>query len=133
MKRFATNTRVPIERSRAEIERLIVRYGATKLAMMYETDRAAMAFEFRGHRVRFVLPAPDRTTYKRQDAYDKEHRRLWRAFALIIKAQLEAVQSGVFTFEDVFLAHIVDKQSNLTFGELVHGGGAYAQLPAVAS
>lgn len=117
MKRFAENTRVSVERSRAEIERVIIRYGASKLATLYEGDRAMMAFEVEGHRVRFVLPSPDRNVYKRPDSFEKEQRRLWRAFALVIKAQLEAVASGVFQFEDVFLAHIVDGRTGKTFGE----------------
>jgi hypothetical protein len=118
MRKFAANTRVCIERSRAEIERFVIKYGATRLATAYEGDRCMMAFEFQGHRVRFVLPSPDRNKYKRPDVYAKEHRRLWRAFALIIKAQLEGVVSGVFAFEDVFLAHLVEPKSNRTYGEL---------------
>jgi hypothetical protein len=129
MKRFATNTRVPIERSRAEIERVITRYGATRLMTAYIEDRAVIAFELNNRRVRFVMPTPDRTKFKRPDSYDKEHRRLWRAFALVIKAQLEAVASGVFSFEDMFLAHIIDPKTNMTFGEVY----AHPQLPQAAS
>src|SRR5215470_10041530 len=129
MKKFAKNTRVSVERSRAEIEHIVLRYGATRLMTAYESDRCALVFEFRGHRVRFILPMPDRKIYKRQDSYDKEHRRLWRAFALVIKAQLEAVVSGVFTFEELFLAQIVDPQTNKTFGERF----AHPQLKAASS
>jgi hypothetical protein len=31
----------------------------------------------------------------------------WRCLALVIKAKLEAVESGITTFEDEFLAHIM--------------------------
>jgi hypothetical protein len=132
MKPFASNTRVPIERSRAEIERVIIKYGATRLATVYEGDRAMMAFEFGGHRVRFILPSPDRSIFSRQDSYDKEHRRLWRAFALVIKAQLEAVVSNVFSFEDVFLAYLVEPKTNKTYGEL-HAVDANRMLKAASS
>jgi hypothetical protein len=132
MKRFAQNTRVTVERSRAEIERVIIRYGATRLATVYDGDRAMMAFEAQGHRVRFVLPSPDREVYKRQDSFEKEQRRLWRAFALVIKAQLEAVASGVFLFEDVFLAHLVEPKTGKTYGEL-HSVGAERQLKAAGA
>jgi hypothetical protein len=118
MKRFASNTRVPIERSRAEIERVITRYGASRLMTAYIEDRAIIAFELKSRRVRFVLPTPDRAKFKRPDSYDKEHRRLWRAFALVIKAQLEAVASGVFSFEDIFGMHIL-LQNGKTIGETI--------------
>jgi hypothetical protein len=39
--------------------------------------------------------------------YEKATRQRWRALALVIKAKLEAVESGITIFEDEFLAHIV--------------------------
>lgn len=41
------------------------------------------------------------------DAREKAMRQRWRALALVVKAKLEAVESGITTFEDEFLAHIV--------------------------
>ncbi|GAG36103.1 unnamed protein product [marine sediment metagenome] len=34
-------------------------------------------------------------------------RQKWRALSLVIKAKLEAVESGISIFEEEFLAHIV--------------------------
>lgn len=39
--------------------------------------------------------------------YEKATRQRWRALALVIKAKLEAVASGITEFEQEFLAHIV--------------------------
>ena len=42
--------------------------------------------------------------------YDKAIRQRWRALALIVKAKLEAVESGIFgedTFQKEFMGHIV--------------------------
>jgi hypothetical protein len=39
--------------------------------------------------------------------YDQECRQRWRALLLVIKAKLEAVESGIACFEEEFLAHIV--------------------------
>ena len=47
---FAEGTDVPVERSRAEIERLIVRYGATSTAFVNEPGA-------RGHLVRLQQSA----------------------------------------------------------------------------
>ena len=121
MSRFAEKTDVPVEKSRLEIERLITRYGATSTAFMSGPGRAMIAFEANGRRILFELPLPDqsekrferdgrnavRGPAKRYAAWEQACRQKWRALALGIKAKLEAVQSGITTFEDEFLAHIV--------------------------
>jgi hypothetical protein len=121
MTKFAEGTSVPVEKSRAEIEKMIVRYGATSTAFMNAPGRAMIVFECIGRRVMFELPLPDvkdnkfaydgrrnvRTPQKRHDAWEQACRQRWRALALVIKAKLEAVESGITTFEDEFLAHIV--------------------------
>lgn len=60
MAQFAKDTDVPVERSRAEIERLIVRYGATSTAFMSAPDRSVVMFEAHGRRIMFELPKPRR-------------------------------------------------------------------------
>lgn len=121
MRKFAENTDVSVEKSRAEIEGLIVRYGATSTAFMNGPGRAMIAFEASGRRVLFELPLPTitdkrferdgrnsiRGPEKRHEAWEQACRQKWRALALVIKAKLEAVASGITTFEDEFLAHIV--------------------------
>jgi len=83
-------------------------------------------FAAQGRRVRFVLPMPDRADpqfniYRRgkygpdirrtDDAahklWDQACRQRWRALALVIKAKLEAVETGISEFESEFLANIV--------------------------
>lgn len=122
MARFAVNTEVSVEKSRAEIERMIVRYGASQTAFMNAPGRALIMFEANERRIVFELPLPDigdpkfaRTPAGRQKlsperrmtAWEQACRQRWRALALVIKAKLEAVESGITTFEDEFLAHIV--------------------------
>lgn len=121
MTKFAENTVVSVAKSRAEIEGLIVRYGATSTAFLSGPGRARIMFEAAGRRIAFDLPLPDqmdkqfqkdgrgsvRGPEKRADAWERVCRQKWRALALVIKAKLEAVQSGITTFEDEFLAHIV--------------------------
>lgn len=121
MSRFAQNTDVSVERSRAEIEKLITRYGATSTAFMTSPGRAMIMFEAEGRRIVFELPLPDiaedrfqrdgnkkpRSPEKRMEAWEQACRQKWRALCLVIKAKLEAVESGITTFEDEFLAHIM--------------------------
>ena len=122
MTRYAEKTSVPSDRSRAEIEKTLMRYGAD--SFMYGTSgtRAMIAFEAHGRRVQFRLPMPDRdadefkrtparrttrSPEQREAAYEQAVRQRWRALALVIKAKLEAVEAGITEFEDEFLAHIM--------------------------
>lgn len=121
MARYAQDTSVSVEKSRAEIEHLIVRYGATSTAFMNAAGRAMILFEAKGRRIMFELKLPDiadkqfeqdgrgtrRTPEKRHGVWEQACRQRWRALALVIKAKLEAVESGITTFEDEFMAHIV--------------------------
>lgn len=126
---FAEGTEVPIERSRAEVERLISRYGASSFASGFTPEQAVIMFEAHGRRVKLVLPIPPLESFARaknrrrspseqRNAYDAEMRRLWRCLALVVKAKLEAVASKVVSFETEFLAHIVDPNTGRTIGEI---------------
>lgn len=121
MSRYAEGTAVSSDRSRAEIERTLTRYGAERFAYGWDRDAAAIGFTANGRQVRFRLPLPDRTSQEfvltptgrtrsaaqAEDAFEQAVRQRWRALALVIKAKLEAVEAGITEFEDEFLAHIV--------------------------
>ena len=119
--RYAESTTVPSDRSRAEIERTLARYGATTFQYGWQQDRAAIGFVMSGRQIRFILPLPDRenpdftrtptgksrTATAAEAAYEQAVRQRWRALALMVKAKLEAVASGIVTFEEEFLPHTV--------------------------
>lgn len=121
MSRYAEGTSVTPEKSQQEISATIRRYGASKLAVAWEDRRAMVAFGAHNLHVRMILdlPSPDdaefrttptgrgRDTAARKSACEAEIRRRWRALALAIKAKLEAVETGITSFEDEFMAHIV--------------------------
>lgn len=122
MSRYAENTSVSSESSRAEIERTLRRYGADSFAYMTSRTEAMVGFVANGRQVRFRLPMPDpahpeftHTPAKRQRrspqqaeaAYEQAVRQRWRALALVIKSKLEAVEADITTFDSEFLAHIL--------------------------
>jgi len=121
MARYAEDTTVSIKQSRADVESLVERYGARKFAFGYDGDKgiATVLFELHDRRVQFRLRMPEkhkfdytptgksRATSARDRAWEQECRRLWRSLVLVLKAKLEAVASGVETFEEAFLAQIV--------------------------
>jgi len=128
-RRYASETTVPPDRSRAEIERVLERYGAARFLYGWEPGHALISFEMRGRRMRFVLPLPDESEFRftprlqlRSDgawreAHQQALRQRWRALALIIKAKLEAIESGIVTFEAEFLAQTVLPQDNQTVAD----------------
>jgi hypothetical protein len=121
MSRFAESTSVPSDRSRAEIEKTLTRYGASSFMYGTTNQRAIVAFEMMGRRIKFGLPMPSRkddaialtdkgrlrSAPQQEAAFAQAIRQRWRALALVIKAKLEAVECGITEFEEEFLSHIV--------------------------
>lgn len=113
---YASNTTVSCEKSKVEIERILTRYGATHFAYATMPEGSMVQFVYNGKRIKFLVPMPGRPDIKDQGSYgyeaqfkrwEQRQRVKWRALALVIKAKLEAVASGICTFEEEFLAHIV--------------------------
>lgn len=131
MPRFAQGTSVSVEKSEAEIKTLLRRYGAEGFASGWDSTRAFVGFKRNNLTIRFVLTMPDpkhrrfthtearglpRSQRDAEIAWEQECRRAWRALALVIKAKLEAVETGISTFESEFMAHIV-LHNGKTMGE----------------
>lgn len=91
MGRYAANTTVSVERSLAELRRVLNRYGCEGFGYIDEGGRTVVAFTLRQGDLRlplrFDLEAPE------GDA--KELRRRWRCLILIVKAKLEAIENEV--------------------------------------
>lgn len=117
--KYATNTEVPVDRSKAEIERVLTKYGANKFGYMMHGDRAQIGFMARGINIRMevALPAPNdfartptgrtRTATDQVRECQKATRQRWRALLLIVRAKLEACESGITTFESEWLPYTV--------------------------
>jgi hypothetical protein len=105
---YASNTRVSSSRSRDEIERTLIRYGAERFFYGNSGTSAGIAFSYKGRVIKFNIPFPSRDKFKSNKSgeiqYDREIRRLWRVLLLGIKAKLELVNSNLTSFEDEFLA-----------------------------
>lgn len=135
MGRYAEHTQVSVEKSRGDIEKLLMRYGCDDFAYRNSRTRASIGFKMCGRAVRFDLTLPDPEEYRltptgktRDDAkvmkeWEQGCRRSWRALALVIKAKLEAVESGITEFDIEFLPHMI-----------VPGGDVFHEraLPALA-
>lgn len=129
--KYASDTTVSSEKSQAEIRTILNRYGASKFGYLEEENRAAIMFEIHNRRIRFILPLPSRTDKQflftphrhqqrsieaQHEAYEQAIRQRWRALTLALKAKLEAVESGIATFEEEFMAYVM-LPSGQTVGE----------------
>ncbi len=108
MTQYAKNTTVSAGKSKAEIERTLLRYGCDEFFYGRSATGAGIGFTFKGRSIKLNVPLPDRKEYRDNKTgeanWEKECRRLWRVLLLWIKANLEVVESGLITFEDIFLA-----------------------------
>jgi hypothetical protein len=111
---YAERTSVSPEKSRAEIEKLLRAHGVQEFASGWSSDgRALVQFKIQNVHVRLSVDVPRRESYKartelqREAQFEQEVRRRWRVCALLVKAKLEAIASGVTTIEREFLADVV--------------------------
>lgn len=114
---YAQQTKVPVFQSRVEIERLLQKHGAQRFMVGSDEARAVIVFELKDRRLKFEVALP---RLPNQQRTEKRHRQRWRALLLAIKAKLECVQSGIETFDEAFLAHVV-MPDGMTVGEHTRG------------
>ncbi|NTX58383.1 hypothetical protein [Myxococcus sp. CA039A] len=132
----ASGTKVPVIKSKMEIDALLGAHGALRRIVGEEPGLAVVVFEVNDRRVRFRMPLPARESFlkdprrpwktRKNDevtrAMEQACREKWRCLLLTIKAKFVSVESQVETFEEAFLAHIVTPTGQ-TVGQLA--------LPAV--
>ncbi len=119
-RRFAETTKVPVSQSRGEIEKLLSRHKCQQFgtAMDYLEMKARVQFTAHDRIIRFTVAMPDPKKFRRDVEREQEDRRIWRSLLLVIKAKLEAVDTGIATFEQEFLANIV-MPNGRTVAELI--------------
>lgn len=118
---FAAGTRVPVMQTRMELESLLSKHKARALGIFTDQKGAVVVFEMADRRIKFALAVPPEGGSAKQE---RQRREKWRALLLAIKAKLVGVQSGIESFEEAFMAHVVMPDGR-TVGELTR--------PAIAS
>lgn len=118
MSKYAEGTKVPVARSRAEIQRLIERYGATEFAFGVTQERTMFQFTMKGYRARFEVPLPKKDRYESDAKFEQRTRQRWRAMVLVLKAKLESVENNIERFDEAFMPYLVLPDSS-TVGDRV--------------
>jgi hypothetical protein len=96
--RYAAKTKVPVDKTRLDIERLVKRYGARGFVSGWQGATARIEFLCADRHIRFSVTVPEQPQAARQK---------WRALLLLVKAKLEAVDAKIATFEEAFVGDIV--------------------------
>jgi hypothetical protein len=125
---YAEGTTTPVEKTKAEIERLVSNYGAKYFSSGWGgteatggPTRAIVQFTASDRIVRFSLPLPSAAECRKLSGFRKiawgrmndeqriaaETRRRWRCLLIAIKSKLEAVNTGIESFEQAFFGEIV--------------------------
>lgn len=125
---YATNTSVPVEKTRVDIERMLLQQGAGQIMSAFDAVKgtALIGWSMGGRMVRLSIPLPDpqekrfkhrrvRGGYswralpaeKQRSLWEQACRTRWRAILLILKAKFEAIEAGISTIEREFLADTV--------------------------
>lgn len=127
MSTYAQGTSVAVWKSRQEIEQLLDKHRAARRATAQEEGRAVVMFELQDRRVQFELKLPARADFAKkkrngrlvsvtpleQDrAWEQACRERWRALLLALKSKFVSLETGIETFEEAFLAHIVIPGTN---------------------
>lgn len=132
MIQYAAKTQVPTSRSQEEIRKTLKRYDATAFGFLEAENGAAVEFNAHNRRIRFLIEMPSvddrkftstptgraRSGKQVAEHYEQAVRQRWRALALVIKAKLEAVDSGIVSFESEFLPFTVLPSGNTVAEEI---------------
>jgi len=115
--RYAEGTEVPVERSKAELDRILSKHGAGQRGILDDdvAGRAIVMFALEGRQYRIDVPLPSKKEFRAERQHEQRVRERWRALILMVKAKLELCALGVSTVEREFLADLV-----LPDGQRVH-------------
>lgn len=126
-------TSVPVEKTILEIERLLARAGASKIAKDYATDGSVTGFYFalrtKHGELTFRMPcAPDKvypllstrrypTTAQKKKQQQQSERVAWRILLTWTAAQLAMIKMEQVTPEQAFFSYAYDPMTQETFFE----------------
>lgn len=145
---YAEGTSVSVEKSKAEIDVLLGKHGASQRGIMADesSGRAMIAFVIAGRHYRLEVPLPtdardpskpswvlkghdcprgwdswgiDRRKQWVRTEIEQKSRERWRAVLLMLKAKLELVRIGVSSVEREFLADLV--VNGKTIAQMIEG------------
>lgn len=112
--KYAAKTEVSEVRSQQELTQLLVKYGASDYGLIQSSSGQVLIEAIvKNRRIRFVLPPPSAEATqglwgrKAELAREQWGRQRWRVLILVLKAKFEAIETGLTTVEQEFMANLV--------------------------
>lgn len=127
---YAKGTDVSVSKSQEEITKIFIRYGVEHYGFAARPGWAAVNFEVKDVPISIAIPLPHMPTEEKirnpksgymvnaLPLWEQEVKESWRALVLLLKANLEAVDRGLLSIEQAFLAYI-SLPNGETLGERV--------------
>lgn len=128
MKAYAEGTPIPVERTRAELKKLLMQAGAARRSFESDDEHGVCRVVFRlgGFIVRLMVPMPKlddfaekrrrgrygvvtsrATPEEQRRAHEQACRERWRSLLLLVRAKLEAIRLGISSVEREFLPDLL--------------------------
>jgi len=104
MAKYAKDTKVPVARTKVQVQELLVNYGIDEFFFGSSPRGDGIGFKYEGRVYKHNVPMPNPDDYRYDNQYKQAIRQRWRIFYMSLKMKLEEIQSGGMTFEDQFLA-----------------------------
>lgn len=129
MARYSSSTTVAVSKTRGELEALLKNRGAEGFGYAWKGRDCVVSFQLNGRLILYRIPMPDRADVRfthspagrcrkldsAHAAWEQSERQIWRALLLVVRAKIEAVEAGISTIEQEFLAW-----TSLPNGSTVH-------------
>lgn len=133
MNKYAANTSVSEEKSKSDLEKMLIRYGAEGFGYMWRDGSAAVMFEFKGYSIKIKVTLPnrndkrftltdtgrERSEAQAQKAFEQASRQIWRVLIMMIQAKFEAILMGTTTFEHEFMSYIMIDDKRTVGDEMI--------------
>ena len=129
MTRYAEGTKVPVDRSVAEIRSHLKRWKGEGFFYQEDPDTGHVKIGFRMDSLfyRLNLPMPKRSAFRQETQYDAEVRRRWRVLAAFTKSLLFGIEEGIVTAQEALLPFVILKDGQ-TFAEMLKNGTLNSML-----
>jgi len=104
--KYAKNTSVPVARSKAKIEELLVSYGIEESFSGRSPRGDGIGWKYQGKVYKMSVPTPNPDDFNTENQYQQTLRQRWRILYMSMKMKFEEIDAGVISFEDQFLAQM---------------------------
>jgi len=111
--KYAAGTTVPVNRSKADLEKICIKYGAKNFSVLQNDFLTAIFFKYHDRVYRFDMDmgkikiAKTGNQVNDKKKFEAEERRRWRVMVITLKAMFESVENEVMDYELLFQPYTV--------------------------